>query len=107
MINPVISEQSELAMKEQGMKDTTVQSTVYKVIQRAIGLDLLEKEILQQTQKASTLQQQNTPMTAIALQQLLDASISLYKAYYLGIDIDVAENDLIAVIEQYNAIHGI
>lgn len=75
-----------------------------------LGNDEDVPELEYKTQKASDAQQENTPMTdnlAVALQQLSDARVSLYKAYHLGIDIDVAENELIAVREQYNAIYGI
>lgn len=44
---------------------------------------------------------------AVALQQLSDARVSLLQAYTTGIGVLVAENDLIAVREQYNAVHGV
>lgn len=138
------------------------QNTVDKVIQKAVDIGLIEKtqdylkqgykvdnlsngsigihlgndedtqELEYKTQKASSAQQENTPMTAkltaykaelleclidtvevnieksaIALQQLSDAHISLLQAYTTGVGVLVAENDLIAVREQYNAIHGV
>lgn len=45
--------------------------------------------------------------SAIATQQLSDARVSLLQAYTTGIGVVVAENELIAVRKQYNAIHGI
>lgn len=45
--------------------------------------------------------------SAVATQQLSDARVSLYRAYHLGIDTDIAEEALITAREQYNAIHGV
>lgn len=64
-------------------------------------------ELNRTTVPTDTLARDNQVTAEEALQQLSDARVSLYRAYHLGIDIDIAEEALITAIEQYNAIHGI
>lgn len=96
---PVDIEYYELTKHAYGSCTSTIEARKKGIEIYKTRIELLECQI-------DSIEDHNHNL-AVALQQLSDARISLYRAYTTGIGVLVAENDLIAVRDQYNAIHGI